>query len=171
MLLCVFFASCSGDMKDIERFARQQNPPDLEINEARVRRSEAGRLHIELDAPTIRRYSKPDAVTIYPQGVDLRFYDEDGHLRTYLHANKATTYDERHIMRASDSAMVIDYTNGDTVYLEDIVWRQDDDVIFSNHPVRAVNGNRITLGDGFSSNANMTNLRITRQRGVIEINE
>lgn len=158
-------------MKDIERFARQDNPPDQEILMAHMRRSEQGRLQMEMDAPVARKYSTPKAITDYPEGVDLRFFDEQRQLRTSLHAEKATTFDDRNIMRASDSVVVIDYTNGDTVYLQDIVWRQDDDVIFSNHPVRAVNGARITLGDGFSSNANMTDLRITRQRGVIEINE
>ena len=47
----------------------------------------------------------------------------------------------------------------------------DEDVVFSNHPVRAVNGNRVTLGDGFVSDEQMSNLRITHQRGVIEFND
>ncbi len=170
MLLCVFFFSCSGDMTDIERFARQ-TPPDQEITAAHIRRSELGKLQMEMESPLVRQYKQPEAKTIYPQGVDLMFYNNDRTPRTSLHANKAVTFDDRHIMQGSDSVVVIDYSNGDTVYLEDIVWRQDDDIIFSNHTVRAVNGNRVTYGDGFSSDAKMTNLRIVRQRGTIEINE
>ena len=67
--------------------------------------------------------------------------------------------------------VVIDYSNGDTVYLEDIIWKSNEDIIYSNHPVRAVNGNRITYGDGFVSDENMSNLRITRQRGIIEFED
>ena len=74
-------------------------------------------------------------------------------------------------MQASDSVVVIDYGSGDTIYLQDIVWRKDEDLIFSNHTVRAVNGNRVTYGDGFVSDGQMTNLRVTRQRGVIEFQE
>lgn len=170
MLLCVFFAACSGDMDDIRRFERQ-TLPDQEMHHARLTRSERGRLQMQLEAPLIRRYSQPSAITEYPQGVDLCFYNEERQPKTFLHAGRAITYDDRKIMRGSDSVMVIDYTNGDTVYLEDLVWRQNDDVIFSNHPVKAVNGGRITYGDGFSSDANMTNLHIAHQRGVIEFNE
>ena len=74
-------------------------------------------------------------------------------------------------MKASDSVVVIDYASGDTVYLDDIIWRDNEDIIFSNHPVRAVNGNRVTYGDGFVSDEQMSNLRITHQRGVIEFND
>lgn len=157
-------------MKDIRRFERR-NMPEQEVRQASLSHSDSGKLQMRLEAPLIQRFSKPSATTHYPEGVTLWFYDEEQQLRTYLHANKAVTYDDRNIMHGTDSVTVIDYTNGDTVYLEDLVWRQNDDAIFSNHPVMAVNGGRVTYGDGFSSDANMTHLRITRQRGVIEFNE
>lgn len=162
--------SCSGDMKDIERFSRQ-NPPDQEVKEARIHRSEQGRLQVEIDAPLITRYSQPSARTVYPKGVDLRFYDECRRMKTSIYARRAVSFDDRNIMKASDSVVVIDYNSGDTIYLEDIIWRDDEDIIFSNHPVRSVNGNRVTYGDGFVSDEQLANLRITRQRGVIEFND
>ena len=157
-------------MKDIERFSRQ-NPPDQEIKEARIHRSEQGRLQVEIDAPLITRYSQPSARTVYPKGVDLRFYDEGHRMKTSIYARMAVSFDDRNIMKASDSVVVIVYNSGDTIYLEDIIWRDDEDIIYSNHPVRSVNGNRVTYGDGFTSDEQLNNLHITRQRGVIEFNE
>lgn len=169
-LLLFLFSACSGDMSDIIRFERQ-NPPNQELKQAHIRRSDQGRLQMELDAPLIRKYLEPAARTIYPEGVELRFFNDARQLTTFIRADKAISYDDRNIMKASDSVVVIDYSSGDTVYLEDIVWRDNEDIIFSNHPVRAVNGRRVTYGDGFVSDEQMTNLRITRQRGVIEFNE
>ena len=157
-------------MNDISRFERQ-NPPAQEIKQAHIRRSERGRLQMELDAPLIVQYREPVAQTIYSKGVTLRFYDEQRHVKTSIRANRAVSYDDRNIMKATDSVVVIDYSSGDTVYLDDIVWRDNEDIIFSNHPVRAVNGKRVTYGDGFVSDEQMNNLRITRQRGVIEFND
>ena len=165
-----FLVSCSNDMKDINQFQRQA-PPDQEIVDAHIWRSDEGKLQLELDAPHIGQYRKPDTRTLYPQGVELRFYDGQRQLQTFIRANKATSYDDKNIITAKDSVVVIDYTNGDTIYLEDIVWKSDEDLIYSNHPVRAINGNRVTYGDGFVSNADMTNMRITRQRGIIEFEE
>lgn len=170
MLLCGLIVSCSGDMKDIERFSRQ-TPPDQEIKEARIHRSEQGRLQVEIDAPRITRYSQPSARTVYPKGVALRFFDEGRRLKTTIQAHYAVSFDDRNIMKARDSVVVVDYNNGDTIYLDDLIWRDDEDIIFSNHPVRAVNGNRVTYGDGFTSDEQLANLRITRQRGVIEFND
>ena len=157
-------------MSDIERFA-PQNPPQQEIKEAHIRRTEYGRLQVQIDAPLIVRSDDPSPRTIYPHGVDLRFFNEDGSVGTDLHAGKAVSFDDRNVLQGSDSVVVVDYCNGDTVYLQDIVWRQDDDIIFSNHPVRSVGAGRVTYGDGFTSDERMTNLRILHQRGTIEIDE
>lgn len=157
-------------MKDIDRFERK-TPPDQEIKEAHVWRTEEGKPQLELDAPTIVQYRQPDTRTIYPDGVELRFYDENRRVQTLIRAKKATSFDDKNILTASDSVVVIDYTNGDTVYLKDITWESDNDIIYSHNPVRAVNGNRVTYGDGFTSDGGMTNLRITRQRGTIEFND
>ncbi len=163
-------AACSNDMKDISRFDRK-TPPDQTLKDARIWRSEYGRLQLELEAPSIVQYRNPDTRTHYPDGVNLRFYDNDLNLKTSIRANKATSYDERDILYARDSVVIIDYATGDTIYLEDITWKSSEDVIYSNRPVRAVNGSRVTFGDGFVSNAKFTNLRVTRQRGTIEFQE
>ncbi len=162
--------SCGYDMKDIERFERKK-PPDQEVTDAHVWRTEEGKPQLELDAPTIVQYRQPDTRTLYPKGVELRFYDENRHLQTLIRANKATSYDDKNILTATDSVVVIDYSTHDTVYLKDITWESDNDIIYSHNPVRAVNGSRVTYGDGFTSDGNMTNLRITRQRGTIEFEE
>lgn len=157
-------------MKDVKQFERK-TPPNQEIKDAHIWRSDYGKLQLELDAPRIVQFREPDTRTYYPNGVVLRFYDENRRVQTYIRANKATSYDDKNILTAKDSVVVIDYTNGDTVYLQDIIWKSNEDIIYSNNPVRAVNGNRVTYGDGFVSDEDMTNLRITRQRGVIEFEE
>ena len=169
-IVALALAACTNDMKDISQFERQA-PPDQEIRDAHIRRSEGGRLQLTLDAPRIVQYRKPDTRTFYPDGVELHFLDKDHHEQTSIRADKATSFDDKNILTAKDNVVIINYTDGDTVYLEEIVWKSDEDIIYSNHPVRAVNGNRVTYGDGFTSDANMTNLRITRQRGIIEFEE
>lgn len=157
-------------MKDISQFDRQ-DPPAQSLRDARVWRSEHGRLQMEMEAPLIVQYREPDTRTHYPKGVHLRFYDSRRTLQTEVTAQKAISYDDQDILYARDSVVVIDYTNGDTIYLEDITWKNKEDVIYSNRLARAVNGNRVTYGDSFVSDAGLTNLRIKRQRGTIEFEE
>lgn len=169
-LFLLAFTACGYDMSDIERFERT-NPPDQEVKDAHVWRSEEGKLQFELDAPTIVQFRQPDTRTVYPDGVELRFFDDNKRITTKIWAKKATSFDSKNIIIATDSVVVIDFSTGDTVYLKDITWESDNDIIYSHKPVRAVNAGRVTYGDGFISDGDMTNLRITRQRGTIEIED
>lgn len=170
ILLFFFVASCSNDMESIDRFSKK-NQPDQQLTEAYIRRSEYGKLQLELKSPMILQYHKPETKTVYPKGAKLCFFDDDGKVRTSIEARYAISFDDRNIMKACDSVVVIDYVHGDTIYLKDITWKSDEDLIFSNHPVRSVNGQRITYGDGFVSDQRLENLHITRQRGTIEFQE
>lgn len=146
-----------------------------EIRDAHVRRSEHAKLQIELDAPLIQKYEKPRPKTEYrgtkTRRVQLRFYDDDHRVKTSIEAGRATSFDDRDIMEAYDSVVVIDYRNGDTIYLQDLIWDASDDRIFSEHTVRAKNGNRVTMGDGFTSDQRMENMQIIHQRGIIEFDD
>lgn len=153
----------------------RSDAPSQEVSDAHVRRSEYGKLQLELDAPKIVKYERPVAKTIYrrfkKERVQLRLYNDDRSIKASIEANYAISFDDRDIMEAHDSVVVIDYSNGDTIYMEDLIWNSSEDRIYSDHPVRAKNGQRITEGDGFVSDQRMENMQIIRQRGIIEFEE
>ena len=146
-----------------------------EVLNAHVRRSEFGKLQLELDAPIIQKYDRPKAKTIYKshrgQRVQLRLFNNDRSIKSTIEAGYAVSFDDIDIMEAHDSVVVIDFSNGDTIYLEDLIWNSSEDRIYSDHPVHAKNGKRITEGDGFVSDQSMENIQIIRQRGVIEFED
>lgn len=146
-----------------------------EVRDAHVRRSEYGKLQIELDAPLIQKYERPVAKTLYKSNdkarVQLRIYNDDRTVKTSIEAGHAISYDDRDIMEAYDSVVVIDFSSGDTIYLEDLKWNSSEDRVYSDHTVRAKNGKRITEGDGFVSDQRMENIQILHQRGIIEFEE
>lgn len=157
-------------MKEVHLFDRKVLPSQ-EMVDAKIHRTQNGDLQIEMDAPMIRQYNQPTAKTIYPHGVELRFYGKDRTLRTKLTAKYAISLDDKKLMEARDSVVVMDYSNGDTIYLQNIVWDANSERIYSNNPLRAVNGQRVTYGDGFVSDEKMENLKVIHQRGQIEFNE
>lgn len=149
---------------------------DQQVWGAHVHRTDAGHLQLRLDAPMILKYERPLAKTEYRsdggQRVSMRFFDEnDSHLKVSIEADSAVSFDDRNIMEAHGDVVVIDYGSGDTIYLVDLIWNSNEDRIYSDNPVRARNGRRLTEGDGFTSDERMENLTITHQRGVLEFNE
>ena len=149
--------ACKNDKSMLQE--DRSDSASQEVIDARIHRTENGKLQLELNAPIIQKYEKPVAKTIYKSLGERR------------EAGSAISYDDRDIMEAHDSVVVIDYSSGDTIYLYDLIWNSAEDNIYSEHPVRAKNGNRITLGDGFMSDQRLENMQIIRQRGIIEFED
>ncbi len=173
LLMMLTFAGCrSGERVDTSE--RADSALQV-VHNARVHRSDSGRKQMELDAPVIKKYDVPRPKTLFigdsAHRVHLRIYDDSQNVKVLIEANRAVSYDDRDIMEAHDSVVVIDYRGGDTIYLKNLIWNSSEDRIYSDQPVRSRNGKRLTEGDGFTSNQKMDNMRIIRQRGVIEFND
>lgn len=146
-----------------------------QVRDARIQRTEGGKLQLELNAPLIQKFERPVAKTLYRslggKRVSMMLYENGVEKKTFIEADYAVSYDDRDLMEAHDSVVVIDFNAGDTIYLQDLIWNSAEDRIYSEHPVRAKNGNRITLGDGFVSDQRLENMQIIRQHGVIEFED
>lgn len=170
LLFPLFISSCSNDMEKVKFFDRQSLPSQT-LSNALVYRSAEGVLQVEVKAPSINKYEVPQPKTIYPQGVEVSFYGQGQTVDVNMKARYAVSWDDKGIMMARDSVVVVDFRSGDTIYLQNIIWNQNEHRVFSNQPVRAKNGQCITIGDSFHSDESFHNLQIVNQRGIIEMKE
>lgn len=154
-------------MQKIRLFDRQNLPSQI-VKEADMTRSEEGHVQLRLQAPVIYKYTEPEEKTTYPKGLHITFHNTDGTIRCTLGARYAISWDKLNILMARDSVVFIDYYSGDTCYLHDIIWNQGEHLIYSNHAIRSVNGQRLTIGDGFQSDDQFEDPKIFHQRGVLE---
>ncbi|MBQ9638200.1 MAG: hypothetical protein IJV22_01415 [Bacteroidales bacterium] len=157
-------------MKEVQQFA-QQTFPAQSITDALITQTESGVSQLTLEAPQIVMFNAPNERTVYPKGIFLKVHGSHDSLKATIQAGYAISIESKHLMEARDSVVVIDYSTGDTSYLQHIVWNTNKGIIYSNHPVRSVNGSRVTYGDGFLSDENFTDPQIVRQRGTIEWND
>ncbi len=169
-LLPVVFASCRNDIEKIDFFGRKDMPLQT-IDTARIVRSSEGRLQIVMTAPRIEQYSTPERRTVYPQGFTLHCYDNARKPSFLIKAKYGVQLDDKQTMEARGDVVIIDYNSGDTTYLDHIIWDQNDQRIFSDAPIRSVNGQRVTIGDGFESDDQFIHPQILHQRGTVVINE
>ncbi len=163
-------AGCGSGMEQVD-IDVSDVPPSQTILDGHILRSEKGELQLEMTAPVILKYNKPEDKSIYPEGVKITFFDEDKKPKAFFTAKRAETYDFDNLLKASDSVVIIDYRSHDTTYLEDIVWDSRAKRIYSEHPLRSVNGKKVTYGDSFESDDHFEHPQILRQRGTIEWNE
>jgi hypothetical protein len=163
-------AGCSDGMEQID-LDDSDAPPSQTIRDAHIIRSEKGELQLEMTAPIIMKYTKPEAKTVYPDGVRITFFDEDKKPKAFFTAQKAVSFDNENRLEARDSVVIIDYRSNDTTYLADIIWDSRAKRIYREHPLRSVNGKKVTYGDSFESDDHFEHPQIMHQRGTIEWNE
>lgn len=170
MSIVLMESACKNDMDKVHFFDRQ-NMPSQAIDTAVIIRSEHGRLQLQMTAPRIESFQSPERKTVYPQGFVLSLYDANNNERAKISAHYGISFDDRKVMEARDSVVIIDYQSGDTSYLSHIVWNQQEHRIYSIDKVRSVNGQRVTLGDSFESDDEFAHPVITHQRGTMIVNE
>ena len=101
----------------------------------------------------------------------MRFFNGYNKPTGTLTARYAVSYDKRQETILRDSVVIVDLQNGDTVYLQDLIWNQLQHRVYSDKPLRSKNGARITLGDRFDSDDEFREPHIIHQRGTLEWKE
>ena len=195
LLLACLLSGCGNDIEKTKLF-EPHTLPDNTIKNARIQRSEQGRLQLIMTAPLVEQYSVPEPKTEYRKGVDMQFYDGYQHPTGKLRARYAISYDKREMMQVRDSVVIIDLQRGDTgkraaADEQDIARvdrRQRHHGVFAvgadRHldvssladgiyllTVRTKNGPRVTIGDRFESDDAFESPQIYHQRGTIEWKE
>lgn len=168
-LICCI-TGCGNDIEKVKMF-EPQSLPDNTIRNAKIRRSENGKLQLLMSAPLVEQYSRPESKTQYPKGVYMRFFNGYKTPTATLRARYAVTNDSRNTMFVRDSVVIIDLQRGDTVYLQDLTWNRNEHRLFTLKPVRQKNGRRVTYGDSFESDDNFERPIIVHQRGTMEWSE
>lgn len=166
----LLLTACGNDIEKTRIF-EPQTLPDVTIYNARIQRSEQGRLQMVMHAPLMEQYSQPEAKTLYRKGVSARFFNGYQKPTATLRARYAATYDKRSVMMVRDSVVIVDLQRGDTIYLHNLTWNEMEHRVYSDSTVRTKNGPRVTYGDRFESDDAFESPRIYHQRGTIEWTE
>ena len=166
----LLLTACGNDIEKTKIFEPHTLPAST-IKNAKVQRSENGKLQMVMSAPIIEQYNNPELKTEYPKGVFMRFYDGYQKPTGILKARYAINYEKRQVMTVRDSVVIIDLQRGDTIYLQELTWNQMEHRVYSEKPVRTKNGPRVTLGDKFESDDAFESPQIYHQRGTIEWKE
>ena len=92
--------ACKNDKSMLQE--DRSDSASQEVLDARIHRTENGKLQLELNAPIIQKYEKPVAKTIYrsrgDRRVSMTLYENGASVKTYIEAGNAISYDDRDIM-------------------------------------------------------------------------
>jgi len=169
LLMLLIFASCENDISLVKKITNQQ---DAQIENAKgieVIYSSNAAIKASLQAPTMKHFEGAQPYTELPEGVRMFFYDDSMKVNSQLTAGYGIRLDSKKQMVVHDNVEVINL-NGEKLNTEELIWDEKTQRIYSNKFVKITRKDEILYGDGFESNADITNYKIKKLRGIIHQN-
>jgi len=144
--------------------------PDAErITEFETIYSDSARIKVRITGVEMLRFRENnDFVQIFPNGVQVEFFDDFGAVTSTLTAGYGTRNETQEQVIVRDS-VVWQSTEGDRLDTEELVWEAQEERIFSDRFVRLRQGRQVITGIGFESNQNFTESRVRAVQGVVQM--
>lgn len=172
LLLCftLLFCSCENDLAVVNSFSVGEDFPTEVITDAVVLYSDSAIVKVRLTAPKMEHYFVEEPYIELTEGINLVFYNEYGEMTSHLTANYAINFESEGRLEAKGDVVLINEL-GERLNTEHLIWKQNEEKIYSEKFVKITTADEIIMGEGFESNQSFTNFKITHLKGTILVEE
>ena len=169
LFLAMTLTSCNGnELEDLEDITLEDNFGIERVSGVQLLYSDSAIVRVEIHAPTLLRYiDKKNPKQIFPDGVEVDFYN-DHHIQTSrLVAKYAEQFQKEHIVYLKDSVRIWN-SKKELLETNQLTWDEPSEQIYSNKFVKITTPSQIITGFGFKSNLDFTNWEIYEVKGMVE---
>ena len=168
LLILVSLFSCEADFEKIKALSNKEDLPDVIVENLNANYSINGRTQVNLITPKAYKYtSAKEPETIFPEGLNLKFYDKSNKIHSSLVADYGIYYDKKGFAKAKGN-VILTNVNGSILKTEELFIDEKEEKIYSKVPVniKDKDGFEITGKDGFESNLDFTVYSFTDVSGI-----
>jgi LPS export ABC transporter protein LptC len=130
------------------------------------------RMKARIKAPHLVKMpqGKKKPITIADQGMRVRFFDEQGKVKSRMRADSARLRPEMGYAKALGNVVVIN-NKGDTLNTEKLIWNDQKERIYTDAFVKIRTPEEIIMGDSLRAAADFSWYKIYKIRGTISMDE
>ena len=168
----ILLAACSNDLKKVKEISTEFLSVERG-KEVEILFTEDGLPTIRIIAPTAVRYNTepPDLpYTVFPDGLKLYVYNEDGELDSELSANEGKMTDNSDDLEVNGDVVIIN-KKGEQLNTENLTWNKVNKKIRSEGFVKIFTNDEIIYGSGFEADENFTNYLIYNITGIVKVKD
>ena len=168
----ILLAACSNDLKKVKEISSEFLSVERG-KEVEILFTEDGLPTIRIIAPTAVRYNTepPDLpYTVFPDGLKLYVYNENGDLDSELSANEGKMTDNSDDLEVNGDVVIIN-EKGEQLNTENLTWNKEDKKIRSAGFVKIFTNDEIIYGSGFEADENFTNYLIYNITGIVKVKD
>lgn len=165
----IIVPACTNKLEEINALTQKEDLPDMKVKNLVTHYTANGELKVVLETPTAYKYlKKNDGFTLFPEGLNLTFYDANRKIHSKLSAKYGIYEDKKKIAHVKDS-VVLTNVNGSVLETEELYFDEASEKIYSIKLVKITDkyGFSIQGAGGFESNIDFTVYRFTDVTGFI----
>lgn len=170
VLLLLGFTSCRNTEEELAQFNDEQFEKERAEGVTFIF-GQNGKTKSELYAV---RYERMTAIT--PSYIDLLdsvhvdFFSDKQVVENQVTAEKARYYPDIGDIVLKNNVRVVT-KDGDTLYTDDLYWSEKLEKIYTNSPIKIVNGPQVTTGQGLEANKDFSWVKVYKQKGMVPIKD
>jgi LPS export ABC transporter protein LptC len=157
IVFTLFMYSCKNNVEQIKALENTEEIPDATVKDLVTDYSIGSRTQVELKTPLVYRYTTKKQYSLFPEGLNVKFFDRAGRLHSSLVADYAVYLDDKGFGKATGN-VILTNINGSVLQTEELFIDEPNEKIYA---VKSVNitdkdGFEITGKGGFESNLDFT---------------
>ena len=170
LLGCIFLTGCENDESQVKKI----NSRKIGVEEARnvdINYTIGGKSKSVIHAPLMLNVQEATPYIEFPQSVHADFFDEQELPESKLDARYARYQQYQSVILLRDSVVVINMTQGDTLYCDELYWDRNryGREFYTDKPVRIRTRTETINGKGMEASQNFRNWHILQSVGNISV--
>ena len=172
-LLLIIIASigCENDPTVVKQLTKEVELPVSSTKNVEMLYTDSARLRAKVKAPRRDTYLGEKERIEFTEGVEVKFYGEDGSESGELKAKYAINNTKSEQMIARNNVQLVNKLEGKRLETEELIWDQKSGRIYSDKFSKITSKQEVIYGDGFESNQDFSQYRILKIRGIVNIEE
>jgi LPS export ABC transporter protein LptC len=171
MRLFLFFLvvlfSCTNDPKLVQEFVIDKQLPIEQIKGAELLHTENGKVKVRLVSTSIERFQDIQPALIFPDHLEVYFYNDSLELQSTLIADYASIDEEKKIMLAQNNVILIS-RDDKKLETDELIWDENKNKIYTDKKVKITTGKEVIYGEGFTSTTDFKQYSITKIHGTFD---
>ena len=172
IVMLLLFPSCnSNDHQMGEAITERDSLPVMATYGVRSFISDSGVTRYRIDAEEWMIYDrKKPSHWAFEKGIHLEQFDSVGHVDASIDSDTAYYFDKEKLWKLMGDIRIKN-NKGERFNTELLYWDQAQEKVYSDRFIRIEQEDRIIMGNGFTSNQQMTVYEISNIEGIIYVDE
>ncbi|MDR0367935.1 MAG: LPS export ABC transporter periplasmic protein LptC, partial [Bacteroidales bacterium] len=154
--ITLLFPSCKNDISVVKSLTIKEKSPIEKGEGMHLYHSQNAAVGDELFFEEMNKYTSPENYMEFPKGVKIITYNENNEKDMSLTSDYAIDYQDRKFMEAKYNVVITNFSTGEIIETEHLIWDVDKQLIYSNTQIRQTKADgSVYIGDRFEANESL----------------